>query len=282
MANEAALIQFRQESEEAFQRGRTFLRECVTTDTITSGGSTTFLVEGKADEMVQRGAGGDIPTGNQINTPVPVTLDEFHELQQRTGYNIFTGQGDVRRIMIKSGMNAAARHIDDKIIDTLVTATGTYASAAAQLLTSSIILDIIADLGEGDVTLGDDIAFLWTPKAWGRLFDDTKFSSIDYNGRKPLSGGAGRDPMTDFIGAKHIMHTGLPGMGTATATCFAFSKKAVGHAISSAGIQSEADYEKKQDRSWSRHTIYDGSAILQNAGILKITHDDTIAVGATS
>jgi hypothetical protein len=73
------------------------------------------------------------------------------------------------------------------------------------------------------------------------------------------------------------MHTGLPGKGTATASNFIFAKGAVGHAIAQGDIQVDADYNGEDDYSYSRHTIFDGATILQQAGVLKVVTDDTAA-----
>jgi hypothetical protein len=70
-----------------------------------------------------------------------------------------------------------------------------------------------------------------------------------------------------------IAHPNLPGKGTSSEKSFLFHKTAVGMAIDTAGIQSPVGYDEEQDYSWARVTVFAGSLVLQNTGIVVITHD---------
>jgi len=85
--------------------------------------------------------------------------------------------------------------------------------------------------------------------------------------------------MTRWMGVNWIMHTGLPGMGTSSATCLLYHRSAVGHAYND--IQALAGYDEEQDYSWARTTIYDGALLIQNSGVVLIHHkDDEIGVAS--
>ena len=80
-----------------------------------------------------------------------------------------------------------------------------------------------------------------------------------------------------FLGAQHIMHPKVPGVGTATAKNFVYHKNAIGHAIDNAGIKTDIGYNGEHDYSYARHTVYHGAKVLQNSGIIEVTTDDTAA-----
>ena len=70
-----------------------------------------------------------------------------------------------------------------------------------------------------------------------------------------------------------IEHPNIAGIGTAAETLYVFHKSAIGHAIDTSGMQVFAGYDEEQDYSWARCSMYMGAKLLQNSGVVKITHD---------
>lgn len=70
-----------------------------------------------------------------------------------------------------------------------------------------------------------------------------------------------------------VEHPGLPGRGTSSEHSFMFHKTAVGMAIDTGGMQTPVGYFEEQDYSWARATAYMGALLLQNTGVVNITHD---------
>lgn len=268
--------QYREEWIVAFQRGQTYLKDRVTREVVLSGLNAKFALQGAAGRMSERGVNGLIPSRNRTDTQPSITLKEKHSKETQTSFNVFTAPANLREAMQNAGALAAAREIDYTIIDALATATNSYASGTAQTQTFGKTVDEISSLWNNDVMAGQEITCLWTPKAWARLLTFNQFVSADYVDTKLLAGLALDRPKM-WLGAMHIMHTGLPGKGTATASNFIFAKSAVGHAIAQGEIQVAAGYNDEDDYSFSRHTIYDGATILQQAGVLKVVTDDTVA-----
>lgn len=268
--------QYRDEWVVAFQRGETYLKDCVTKEVMISGLNAKFALQGAAGRMTERGTNGLIPSRNRTDTQPSITLKEKHSKETQTGFNVFTAPANLREAMQNAGALTAAREIDYTIIDALATATNAYGGGAAITPTFGKIVDALTELFEQDVMSGHEITCLWTPKTWGRLLTFEEFASADYIDGKPLVGLALDRPKI-WMGAKHIMHNGLPGKGTATASNFIFAKPAVGHAIATGEIQVDAGYNGEDDYSYSRHTIYDGGTILQQAGVIKVVTDDTAA-----
>jgi hypothetical protein len=54
---------------------------------------------------------------------------------------------------------------------------------------------------------------------------------------------------------------------------YVFHKSAIGHAVDTSGMQVFAGYDEEQDYSFARCTMYMGAKLLQNSGVVKITHD---------
>lgn len=268
--------QYREEWIVAFQRGETPLKSAVTKELMLSGLTAKFALQGSAGRMTSRGANGLIPSRSRTDTQPTITLVEKHSKETQTGFNVFTAPANLREAMQNAGALTAYREIDYTILDALETATNQYNGGAAVTLTHGKLVDAITDIFERHVSTGDMITCVWTPKAWGRLLTIPEFASEDYVSDKPLIG-TGVDKPKVWMGAMHMMHSGLPGVGTATASNFIFAKSAVGHAIASGEIQVASGYNDEDDYSFSRHTIYDGATILQQDGVIEVVTDDTAA-----
>lgn len=276
MAYQITGQQYREEWIHQFQRGETYLKDTVTMETVLEGNSSAvFAIGGVSSGMTERGANGLIPTRNATDTQVTVTLKERHTLENQTKFNVFTSQGGrLRQAMQKRSRMDAVREIDNEIIEALGSATTTYNSGTAITLTYGKLVDIISDLQELNVT--DEVCVIHTAKSWARMKQFTEFTSADYVDGKPLMGKMLRPIF--FADATHIMMpSGLVGAGTNAAKMYAYAKPAVGHALAVDGIDVDADYNREHAYSWDRATIHHAAVILQQAGVVEITHDDTAA-----
>lgn len=274
MAYQITRDQYRDEWVVAFQRGETPLKNACTREIMVQGLTAKFALQGAAGRMTSRGTNGLIPSRNRTDTQPTITLAEKHSKETQTGFNVFTAAAPVREAMQNAGALTAYREIDYTILDALASASNTYNGGSAVTLTHGKIVDALTDIFENDVVTGDMITCVWTPKSWGRLLTIPEFASVDYVSDKPLIG-YGVDKPKVWMGAMHMMHNGLPGKGTATASNYIFAKPAIGHAIASGEIQVAAGYNDEDDYSFSRHTIFDGATILQQAGVLEVITDDT-------
>lgn len=268
--------QYRDEWINEFQRGETYLRDTVTKEVETVGkSSAVFAIAGKSSGMVTRGVNGLIPTRNATDRQVTLNLKERHSLENHTNFNVFTSQGGkLREVMRTRSRMDVVREIDDEIISALTAATTTYNSGTAVTMTLGRITDIVSELWEGDVE--SPVTFVHTPKSWARLLTLAQFTSSDYVDRKPLM--QDRPRPVFFANAYHFMHNGLPGKGGATAKMYAYAKPAVGYAVADSETEVTAGFNDEQAYSWDRATIYHVAGILQQAGVIVVTHDDTAAI----
>lgn len=273
MATSVPVTHYRNEFVVAFEARQSSARNTVTTESMINGKEATFLIVGSNREAVTRGPNGLIPASVDDQSQVTVQLKELHDLVQRTRFNIFTDQGDQRRIMQMGGMAVLNRSIDDEIFTALASGTVSFTSAA---MTKAAINEAVVRLGNAKVPRSDLFGAI-TPAAWAELSDITSFASADYVNDRPLvEGMPAPTRMANWMGVKwYVPETTLPGQGTSTASCFIYHKSAVGHAINRAGIGVFGGYDEEQDYYWARHSLDHGAKLLLNAGVVEIVHDDT-------
>lgn len=274
MAATAYETLYRDEWIAGYERDQSMLRSTVSTDAMISGQNAVFLVAASNREAVTRGPNGLIPAAVDDLTQTTLTLTEWHDLPQKTRFNIFAGQSDQRAIMQATSRKVMNRHIDDVIIDALATGTvEANTTGTATTMNKGIVNRATTLLWNANVT-SDRLFGLLTPAAYAYLSDIPSFTSIDYVNDKVLVE-KNKRRFYDWMGVTWMVHTGLPGIGTADASCFIYDSAAIGHAIASGDIQALSGYNQEQDYSWARTTVYDGAKLIQNAGVVEIHHNDT-------
>lgn len=274
MAETAYQTQYRQEFIAGFEQMQSLVRSTVTTETQIQGNAAVFLVaDSGGAEAVTRGVNGLIPARADDLTQLTCTLQEWHDLVRRTKFNIFASQGDGRRIMQQTTMGVINRKIDQDIIGELQNATQDAGSAATMSL--SLAMRALVILGNNDVPMDGNISALITPAAHAYLMQTKEFASADYVNNKPFVNGM---TMFRWAGVNWIVHPNLPGKGTAAEKCFMYHKNAIGHAVNAGEIQTAVGYDDEQDYSFCRATVYMGSKLLQNSGIVVIPHDGSAYV----
>ena len=283
MAETAYQIQYRQEFIAGFEQLQSLLREAVTTEAVIKGNTATFLVaDSGSATAVTRGVNGLIPARADNLSQPAATLVEWHDLVRKTGFNVFASQGNQRAIMQQTSMGVVNRKIDDDIITELN--TGTVNTGTAVTADLGLVLKAKTILGNNDVPWDGNICALITPAFEAYLMQTTQFSDRDYVNGRPFenAGPAWRDrPQAYYwLDIMWITHPNLPGKGTSAEKCFMFHKSAIGHAYNSDNLQALAGYDEEQDYSWARTSIFMGSKLLQNSGVVVINHDGSALAAA--
>lgn len=269
---------YRDQFVEGFERRLSVLRSTVTTDTESRGGGVYFLIAtSNGRSAVTRGSNGLIPSSDDLQVQTPITFAEAHDLQKRTGFDIFRAQGNQIAIMQMNGMAVINRKIDDDIITAI--ATGTVTLGAIGAMTKAVANTISTKLRNahvGETDSGNIFAAI-SPAAFAYMTDITSFANSLYSttGGHTERGVPQMTQMAYWMGINWLEHTGLSGVGTSACTCLSWHKAAVGHAVASGTIDAVIDRNREQDYSFARHTVYHGVAKLQNAGIVKFIHDDS-------
>jgi hypothetical protein len=276
MADTAFQTQYRQEFIAAFEERQSLLRSAVVTEAVIKGNTATFLVAGSGGATaVTRGVNGLIPARADDLNQLSATLAEWHDLVRKTGFNVFASQGDQRRIMQETTMAVINRKVDADIIaqlDAATVDTGTTATASVSMVAKSL-----SALGTAEVPITemDNMFGVITPAFWGYMMEMKEFASGEYVDVKMFNGSIRN--MFRWFGVNWIVHPNLTGVATSTELCYLFHRNAIGHAVNTAGITSPVGYDEEQDYSWARASVYMGSKLLQNTGIVQMKHDGSRA-----
>jgi len=277
VSDTAFQTQYRQEFIAGFEQKQSLLRDTVTTEAVIKGNSAIFLVaDSGSATATNRGTNGLIPARSDNLTQNTCTLTEWHDLVRKTGFNVFASQGDQRRIMQETTMGVVNRKVDDQIITELNTGTVT-AGSSTTIPSVTLFMTGQVKLANASVPWDSNITLLCQPAFLAYLEQAPEFSSADYVNVKPYAGddAAWRDkPMAyRWRNALIVSHPNLPGKGTSSEKNFLYHKSAIGHAANTGGMDSSVGYDDEQDYSYARASIFMGSKLLQNAGVVVITAD---------
>lgn len=247
----------------------------MTTEAVIKGNQAVFLVAGSGGAVAAtRGTNGRIPARADNLVQTTCTLNEWHDLVRKTGFNIFASQGNQRAIMQQTTMAVINRKTDQLIIDELNTGT---VSLTAGFPNVSVFQNARVKLSNASVPWDSNITLLCQPSFIAYLEQAPEFANAQYVDLRPYAGDNPNwqdKPMAyKWRNCLICEHPGLPGKGTASEISFLYHKTAIGHAIDTGGMQSPVGYDEEQDYSYARCTAYMGARLLQNAGVVVITHD---------
>jgi hypothetical protein len=281
MSDTAAQVKYRQEFVKGFEKRESLARRSVLTEAEVNGKSAVFLVADSGGATAQtRGLNGDIPTRPDNLNQFTCTLEEWHDVPERSNFNIYTSQGNGRKIMQMTSIAVMNRKIDEDIHSALATGsqtdTITQSSAAAFL---ADLLELEAKLSQANAFEDEEPFALITPAFRANLKTIPQFTSSDYV-KVPKFEGFSKSRVFNFNGINFIVDSGLPGAGSSTATCFFYVRNAIGHACDKESITTLIGYDQKNDKSWARASAYMGSKLLQNSGVHVITHNDTSIIAS--
>lgn len=282
MSDTAFQTQYRQEFIAGFEQHQSLLRDTVTTEAVIKGNTAVFLVadSGGATAMT-RGQNGLIPARSDDLTQNSCVLSEWHDLVRKTAFNVFASQGNQRQIMQMTSMGVVNRKIDSQIIGELSNGTQTAGQTA---VTGSVALFQHARVVLGNAAVPWDayITLLATPALLAYLEQAPEFVNAQYVDVRPY---AGEDPSWRdkpmayrWRNCLIIEHPNLTGIGTSAEKCFLYHRSAIGHAANTMDLQTPVGYDQEQDYSWARASIFMGSKLLQNKGVVVINHDGSAYV----
>jgi hypothetical protein len=272
MADSAFQKMFRTETIMGFEKTQSLARRTTTTESMNKGNEAVFLVaDSGGASAVSRGINGDLPTRPDNLNQYTATLQEWHDVPERTNFNIFASQGEGRRVMQQTCQSVINRKVDVDIHDALSAASVTWGTAAVATLT--LVTKAKTKLGNAFALDSEPFALI-TPAFHGYLMGLNQFTSADYVNDKAFEG-VSKSMAFNWYGVNWIVDAGLPGVGTASSTCFMYSKAAIGHAMNMETLSTYVGYDEKNDKSWARCSVYMGSTLLQNSGVVKMLHDDS-------
>lgn len=280
MADTAFQTQYRDEFIAGFEQRESLLRETVVTEyEKTRGNTVVFLVaDSGGSEATSRGVNGLIPARSDNLNQNSLTMQEWHDLVRKTGFNVFASQGDQRRIMQETTMGVLNRKTDSQIIDELNTGTVTVGGTGV-IPTIDTIQNAQVKLQNASVPWDSYITLLGAPSLVSYLEQAPEFSKATYVNMKPFAGEDENALWRDMPYAYRwknmlvISHPNLPGKATTAEKSFMYHKTSCGHAADKDTLQSPVGYNDEHDYSYARASMYMGAKMLQNSGIVVITGD---------
>lgn len=273
MADTAFQAQYREEFVAQFEQKVSYFRAAGTNDVVIQGQTAVFLVAGTGGrQAVTRGVNGMIPSSSDSLAQTSIALQEWHDKPRRTKFNIFASQGNGRQILQAGTVKVLNRKVDDLMISALNTGTLTTGAVGvpANLALFSKAQGILGN-SDVDVDEEDNMFCSITPAARNYLNQIKEFASADYVDVKTLDGAFVK--MKRWMGLNWFVSNRLPGRTTSTETCFMFHRSALGWAINSGDMEVDADYNREESYYWARASAFMGAGLLQNVGVVKITHD---------
>lgn len=272
MADPTFVTQYRTEQINTFEQRYSMLRVGCVQEAVIKGNSAVFQVSGSGSATaVTRGSNGQIPYQSTDNTQYTATLMEAHAPFERTSFNIFATQGDMKRQMQVESVGTLNRDIDDAVVAQLDTAT--QDTGAAQVASLNLVQHAQVILGNNDVDVTEE-DMMWaavTPAFMGYLRQIPEYASKDYVNIQPMMGPPRRT--LRWAGFNWMVSTRLTGKGTSSEKCYFWHQRSMGHAANSKEMDVKLGYDEKQDSSWTRATLYHGAKLLQNSGIVQVLHD---------
>lgn len=277
MSDTAFQTQYRQEFVAGFEARQSLVRDFVTTEAVIKGNTAVFLVaDSGGATAVTRGVNGLIPSRADNLTQNSCTLSEWHDLVRKTEFNIFASQGNQRQIMQETSMGVVNRKIDDQIITELGNGTVSIGSST-QIPNVSFFQNARVKLSNASVPWDMNVTLLCQPSFIAYMEQAPEFANAQYVELRPYAGqdGAWRDKQMGYRwrGCLIVEHPNLPNKGTSSEKSFLFHKTAIGHAMNTSGMESPVGYDQEQNYSWARVSAFMGAKLLQNAGIVVMTHD---------
>lgn len=278
MAVQAAITRYKEEMIAAYERRVSDLVVATTKEFMSSGLTVTFLVSGGGGaHAVTRGQNGDIPYNAPGNSQISATLVEKHMPYSLTGFDVFASQGNQTQLMQNESWAGIRRDQDAVILAELANATQDLAAPTG--MTLNVVATALAVMANNDVPTNevDNMFGLLSGAAWAYLIQQPEFANGDWVDNKVLSGNTTRR-MFRWAGVNWIQSSAVSGTGTSSEILYIWHRGALGYACNMGGEKIAAGFNEEQQRSWSIATIYHTAKILQNAGIVKITHNGSAFV----
>lgn len=281
--------QYEAEVHHVFQRQGGILRPTVRTKDGVVGKSTTFQKIGKG-VATTKARHGVITPMNQSHTAIECTLADFYAGDWVDKLDEAKTNIDERMALAMGGAWALGRKVDDQILTALDATTQTVVAwtEASQNGVRNSLIDMDSALNSLDVPNDGQRFLILTPKAWALAMTVQEFQRADFVGANglPFTEGAPIGRFKRFMSMLVTVHTGTPGVGTATAKVFAYHKSAIGYATGAFAGNVASNQAVAADITWHgdraahfiNHMMSGGAALIDDTGVIEGNVDDTAAL----
>lgn len=285
----AFIRQYESEVHHVFQRQGGLLRPTVRTKDGVVGTSTTFQKIGKGTATTKARHGVITPM-NQTHTAPECTLYDFYAGDWVDKLDEAKTNIDERMALAKGGAWALGRKVDDQILTALDATTQTTVSwtVTSKAAIENALISMDNALNALDVPNDGQRYGVLTPKAWAFAMKVDKFASSDYVGANglPYTEGAPIGLFKRFMSIMWTVHTGCPGVGTATAKVFCYHKSAIGYAsgafagniANNQAVAADITWHGDRAAHFVNHMMSGGAVLIDDTGVIEGNLDDTAAL----
>ena len=267
MSIDAAFIrQYEAEVHVAYQRMGSKLRGTVRTKTAITGQSTTFQKVGKGvAAMKQRH--GTVPVMNVDHTPVECLLYDYYAGDWVDKLDELKTNINEQQVVSQAGAYALGRKTDELLFAAAATTTNTIGSGGSAISLDRCT-DLLVAMGNNDVP-DDGGRYVWVSwQVWADLLEINQFADADYVGADALpwkgSGAMGKN----WLGMLWMPHSGID-VTSNVATCIAYHRSALGHAIGS-DVKTDITWHGDRAAHFINNMMSQGACLIDAAGVYKI------------
>mgnify|MGYP000574930592 CR=1 FL=1 len=255
----------------AYQRMGSKCRATVRSKNNVVGESTTFQKVGKGT-ATSKARHGEVPPMNIDHSPVLCALSDHYAGDYIDKLDELKIAHDEYKVIVNAGAYALGRKTDSLIIDQATTTTSTEGGSG--LISTKRVLAALEVLQDSDVPMDDGDLYGWmTQHQWAEMLNaNSQFTNADYVNVGEFENGGFR--ARDWLNVKWQIHTGLPGVGTASAECLIWHKTALGHA-SGADVTTDMQWIGPKVAHWVNSYMSQGAKIVDVQGVVKIPVNDT-------
>lgn len=264
-----------------FEREKALLMRAVRSDGLMRAGEIYWDIVDPSEEAQERTRDGDIPLAQLGLSQVSAIPHEvFGGVYRIDDFDAFKSNPNVRTMQLRKARAACYRRCDADIITELNTASNVENSGSAiDFGAKGPLISWISELWERDVPMDGRVWGLITPKAHAQMMTIDEFTSADYVSIREFDSLSGLPELRVKMwgGVKWIVHTGVSGVGGATAKCHIFHEDSIGHQMAG-----EPDVHAYYFEPQHRHECYAAIRIATkkclDRGIQTAVHDDTATV----
>lgn len=261
------------------QNGSLF-RGCVRTDGEVNGNIVYFDKLGTL-VMGDKPRNGEIPITNPAHNRVSATMIDKYLAVLIDKLDLSKLSVPVRQGYISQMAQAAADYTDDLLIDAMdagaTESIGDYGSLDTDYIDENMALELNEWFDLNNVPDDGNRFCAVTPRQWAALHKIASFKSSDYIGANNLPFTVRQGTMRSWNRINWFQSNRLNGVGTATAKCLAWHRRAVGHGINSDYSIQWAWENLKQ--GWSgAASLSMGACVIDANGVVEIHVDDTGAL----
>lgn len=280
--------QYESDVHEAFQRQGSYLLKTLRRKPNVVGATTSFPKVGKG-MATTKARHGQITPMNQTHERIPCTLEDFYAGDWVDRLDEAKINHDERMVIANGGAWALGRKADDQIITAMDTTTTTVGDFSAGI-TRALFLETEEALNNNDVPNDGNRWLLLTPRQWAIAMTIKEFQSADWVTDFPLMGGVPTNGIArQYLSFKVMMHTGLPGVGTAQGKNFAYHYTVVGYgsAREAGNIAGNnpvaADIQWYADRAshFVNHMMSGGACLIDARGCVEVQLKDDAPIPAS-